>query len=78
MRETNIRDSQQTHSASQNRGKQTHKDARFYGIIVALSLASSLGGLETTVVTTSLPAIIAELNIGTDYVWITNVLFLTR
>ena len=46
--------------------------------MVALCIASLLGGLETTIVTTSLPTIVYELDIGDDYVWITNSLFLTR
>ncbi|KAM0715208.1 hypothetical protein Q7P37_009673 [Cladosporium fusiforme] len=53
------------------------KDVRFWGIMVAICIASLLGGLETTVVTTSLPTIVNELKIGSGYVWITNVLFLT-
>jgi hypothetical protein len=58
--------------------KSTSKDVRFWGIMVALCIASLLGGLETTIVTTSLPTIVYELDIGDDYVWITNSLFLTR
>jgi hypothetical protein len=54
------------------------KDVRFWGIMVAICIASLLGGLEITVVTTSLPSIVNELGIGNDYVWITNILFLTR
>jgi hypothetical protein len=58
--------------------KPSQKDVRFWGIMVALCIASLLGGLETTIVTTSLPTIVYELDIGDDYVWITNSLFLTR
>lgn len=46
--------------------------------MVALRVATLLGGLETTIATTSLPTVVHDLNIGGDYVWITNVLFLTR
>ncbi|KAF2716474.1 MFS general substrate transporter [Polychaeton citri CBS 116435] len=53
------------------------KSVRFHGILAALCVATLLCGLETTVVTTSLPTIVHELNIGDDYVWITNALFLT-
>lgn len=56
----------------------TQKDVRFWGIMAALCIASLLGGLETTIVTTSLPTIVHQLDIGDDYVWITNSLFLTR
>lgn len=50
----------------------------FWAIITALCITSLLTALENTVVTTSLPVIIQELNIGDNYVWITNVFFLSR
>ncbi|PVI00595.1 MFS general substrate transporter [Periconia macrospinosa] len=53
------------------------KDFRFWMIVVALCMTGLLGALENTVVTTSLPTIVAALNVGEDYVWITNVFFLT-
>jgi hypothetical protein len=56
----------------------SYKNVQFWGVVVALCIASLLGGLEATVVTTSLPTIVNELNIGNNYVWITNILFLTR
>jgi hypothetical protein len=72
------RHDQLTHATHNPKSKHSHKDVRFWGIMVALCIASLLGGLETTIVTTSLPTIVHELSIGDDYVWITNVLFLTR
>ncbi|KXX73519.1 putative MFS-type transporter YusP [Madurella mycetomatis] len=36
-----------------------------------------LGSLENTVIVTSLPAIVRELNLGKDYVWVGNIFFLT-
>ena len=51
---------------------------QFWMIIVGLSVAGVLPGLESTVITTSLPTITAELNIGDNYIWIANVFFLTR
>lgn len=71
-------DGQSTHAASHRASQQSQKDIRFWGIMTALCIATLLGGLETTIVTTSLPTIVHELGIGEDYVWITNVLFLTR
>jgi hypothetical protein len=71
-------DDQLTHVTQNPESKHSHKDVRFWGIMVALCIATLLGGLETTIVTTSLPTIVHELSIGDDYVWITNVLFLTR
>lgn len=58
--------------------KSPRKGVRFWGIMIALCIATLLGSLETTIVTTSLPTIVDELHIGNNYVWITNVLFLTR
>lgn len=36
-----------------------------------------LGSLENTVIVTSLPAIVRELNLGKDYVWVGNIFSLT-
>jgi hypothetical protein len=71
-------DDQRTHATQSPKSKHLHKDVRFWGIMVALCIASLLGGVETTIVTTSLPTIVHELSIGDDYVRITNMLFLTR
>ncbi|MCJ1477281.1 hypothetical protein MMC13_005952 [Lambiella insularis] len=49
----------------------------FWAIVSALCITSILTALENTVVTTSLPVIVQELSIGDNYVWITNVFFLT-
>jgi len=51
---------------------------RFWAIIAALCLVSLLAALENTVVATSLPTIVEKLQMGRDYIWITNVFFLTR
>lgn len=51
---------------------------QFWAIIVALCIVSLLSAAENTVVVTSLPTIVEKLNIGEDYVWISNVFFLTR
>ncbi|KAI0384690.1 MFS general substrate transporter [Hypomontagnella monticulosa] len=50
---------------------------RFWAIIIALCTMSLLSAAENTVVITSLPTIVERLNVGHDYVWITNVFFLT-
>lgn len=55
-----------------------HKSYQFWGIMVALCITGMLGALENTVVTTSLPTIVEELSIGPDYIWVTNIFFLTR
>jgi hypothetical protein len=76
--EASITDCQRISSGQHTVPKSSRKDVRFWGIMVALCIASLLGGLETTIVTTSLPTIVYELDVGDDYVWITNSLFLTR
>ncbi|OTA96643.1 hypothetical protein M434DRAFT_392581 [Hypoxylon sp. CO27-5] len=50
---------------------------RFWAIIVALCIVSLLSAAENTVVVTSLPTIVEKLKVGQDYVWISNVFFLT-
>jgi hypothetical protein len=54
------------------------RDHRFWCIIVALCITSLLASLENTVVVTALPTIVADLSIGSSYVWIANAFFLTR
>jgi hypothetical protein len=51
---------------------------RFWAIIATLCVIGILSSLENTVVTTSLPYIVQELDLGENYIWITNVFFLTR
>ncbi|EFR00742.1 hypothetical protein MGYG_03747 [Nannizzia gypsea CBS 118893] len=57
--------------------KNKGKGLRFYIIIATLCFLSVLSALENTVVTTSLPSIAKELELGNSYVWVTNVFFLT-
>jgi hypothetical protein len=51
---------------------------QFWAIIFALCVTGLLSALENTVVSTSMPVIVRELNIGDNYVWITNAFFFTR
>ncbi|KAI1087848.1 MFS general substrate transporter [Rostrohypoxylon terebratum] len=53
------------------------RDYRFWAIMVALCIVSLLSAAENTVVVTSLPTIVEKLQVGQDYVWISNVFFLT-
>lgn len=53
------------------------KTLRFYLVIVTLCFLSVLSALENTVVSTSLPSIAKDLELGNSYVWVTNVFFLT-
>ena len=52
-------------------------NGRFWAIIVTCSVISLLSALENTVITTALPHIVTELELGENYVWVTNVFFLT-
>ena len=69
-------------SSAGNEGKKptedTPRDFRFWAIIASLCVTGLLGALENTVVTTSLPTIVRALDLGDNYIWITNVFFLTR
>ena len=51
---------------------------RFWAILSTLCVIGLLSALENTVVTTSLPFIVTELNLGENYIWVTNIFFLTR
>ena len=51
---------------------------RFWAIISTLCVIGLLSALENTVVTTSLPFIVTELDLGENYIWVTNIFFLTR
>ncbi|KAI0901181.1 MFS general substrate transporter [Annulohypoxylon nitens] len=63
--------------ASRNPSENRRRDYRFWAIIIALCIVSLLSAAENTVVVTSLPTIVEKLQVGQDYVWISNVFFLT-
>jgi hypothetical protein len=50
---------------------------RFWAIIFTCATIGLLSALENTVVTTALPQISTDLKLGADFVWVTNVFFLT-
>jgi hypothetical protein len=56
----------------------TKRGFKFWTIIFALCITGLLGALENTVVSTSMPTIVEDLDIGDNYIWITNAFFLTR
>ncbi|KAL1891208.1 hypothetical protein Sste5346_007842 [Sporothrix stenoceras] len=58
-------------------GPTYERGPRFWAIIATLCVIGLLSSLENTVVTTSLPAIAATLDLGENYIWVTNVFFLT-
>lgn len=49
--------------------------ARFWAVIMSLALTSFLASLENSVVVTSGPAIVADLEMGEEYVWVANAFF---
>ncbi len=54
------------------------RDWRFWMIMFTLAIGSFLVSIENTVVITSLPTIVKDLRIGSNYIWISNAFFLTR
>jgi hypothetical protein len=50
---------------------------RFWAILLTCAVIGLLSALENTVVTTALPHIATELELGENYVWVSNVFFLT-
>jgi len=58
--------------------KPTHHSWKFYIIFIGLVGAGVLSALDGALVSTALPTIVAELDIGADYVWVANIYFLTR
>ncbi|TGO59529.1 hypothetical protein BOTNAR_0160g00050 [Botryotinia narcissicola] len=54
-----------------------NRDYRFWCIMIALCTMQILCSLEDTVVVTSLPTIVKHLDLGSGYIWVTNIFFLT-
>ncbi|KAI0206593.1 MFS general substrate transporter [Astrocystis sublimbata] len=53
------------------------RDYRFWSVIFALCTMQVLCSLKNTVVVTSLPTIVRQLGLGSNYIWVTNIFFLT-
>ena len=56
----------------------SHYGWRFWAIFPALCTVAFLGALEATIVTTAMPTIVRDLDLGENYVWVINAFFLTR
>lgn len=54
------------------------QNARFWGIMIALCTTNLLCALEATVLITSLPTVIKDLDMGGNYIWVNNVFYLSR
>jgi hypothetical protein len=50
---------------------------RFWSSIAGLLVTGLLSAVEATVVSTSLPTIVHDLDVGNSYAWIVNAYFLT-
>ncbi|OTA64847.1 MFS general substrate transporter [Hypoxylon sp. EC38] len=50
---------------------------RLYAIIVGLGITNLLAALENTVVSVAAPVLLTDLQLGDNYIWITNALFLS-
>lgn len=53
------------------------KGPRFWAILFVLSLISLLTSLEATVTSTVMPALVADLGGGENFIWVSNAYFLT-
>jgi hypothetical protein len=62
---------------SQQPPKKFNRSKRFWAIMATLCAIALLSSLENTVVTTALPFIVTQLNLGPNYIWVTNAFFLT-
>ncbi|KAK6222292.1 hypothetical protein LQW54_000992 [Pestalotiopsis sp. IQ-011] len=47
----------------------------FWAIIIGLGITNLLGALENTVLSTAAPVILTDLQLGEDYIWMTNAFF---
>lgn len=54
------------------------RDYRFWMNMLTLVISTLLASLESTVVITSLPTIVDNLQLGSSYIWVTNIFLLTR
>lgn len=55
-----------------------HPGPRLWIIIIGLGITLLLTALENTVVTVAMPAIVSDLGLGENYIWVTNAFFMCR
>lgn len=51
---------------------------RVYIIVVGLGIANLLAALENTVLTIAAPEVLTDLELGDNFIWVTNAFFLSR
>ncbi|KAI1840133.1 hypothetical protein JX266_013676 [Neoarthrinium moseri] len=61
-----------------HRPQEFERGPRFWVIIIGLGISTLLASLEHTVVTTSAPRILEELQMREDFIWVTNAFFVSR
>lgn len=69
-----------TRPRNRHENEDRHEDARdfrFYAVLGGLLLAALLSFLEGSTMSTALPTIAADLNLGPTYVWVADSYFLT-
>lgn len=54
----------------------TQRSLAFWMIILGLGITLLLSAFENTVITTAAPAILAEIDLGGNWIWVTNAFFL--
>jgi len=62
--------------ASNNKEPQD-RGCRFWMVFAALLITGVLSAIEATIISTALPTIVRNLNIGNNYAWIAKSYFLT-
>ncbi|CAG9936321.1 unnamed protein product [Clonostachys rosea f. rosea IK726] len=70
-------DSSSSAQQEEQKAPSFEKDYRFWMIMLTLCFSIMLASLEGTIVVTSLPYIVSELKLGSNYIWVTNVFLLT-
>jgi hypothetical protein len=66
----------ETSASSKNEEPQV-RDWRFWMVFAALAVTGLLSAIEATIISTALPTIVHNLNVGNNYAWIANSYFLT-
>ena len=54
------------------------RDWRFWMVFAALAATGLLSAVEGSIISTALPTIVNNLDIGSNYAWVSNAYFLTR
>ncbi|VUC28736.1 unnamed protein product [Clonostachys rosea] len=76
-RPQDVTDSSSSAQQEEQKAPSFEKDYRFWMIMLTLCFSIMLASLEGTIVVTSLPYIVSELKLGSNYIWVTNVFLLT-